>query len=280
MIIDAFPFFNEVELLSVRLLYLGPTVDQFLIIESTIDFSGKRRKLVLSENFIKNLPYAEKIKVITWDIKNPILWLFFKISSIAKYRKGLWQIQHFQRNLLCKSLKKYNSDDILIFGDLDEFPDSNFLGNKNNLYEILVKNEVSVFEQTLYYYNLKTVMSYSWRGTVMTKISSAIDKTPKILRKHRNIYPIAAKGWHFSYFGGIEKIKIKINAIADVEKLSKFKNLSKLDIEQKVNNAQDIYNREIVSGIHIDSPDIPSYLMSLMKEHLPSCIDIKVTNFD
>jgi len=43
LVIDAFLFFNELELLKTRLEYLGDSVDYFIIIEANIDFSGKKK---------------------------------------------------------------------------------------------------------------------------------------------------------------------------------------------------------------------------------------------
>jgi len=76
MIIDAFPFFNEIALLQVRLNYLGPAVDQFVIIESTIDFAGKRKELMLTKDFIQHLPYARKIRVLHWKPRFFLLIVF------------------------------------------------------------------------------------------------------------------------------------------------------------------------------------------------------------
>lgn len=40
-ILDAFLFYNELDLLKARLAYLGEHVDQFIITEANIDFAGK-----------------------------------------------------------------------------------------------------------------------------------------------------------------------------------------------------------------------------------------------
>ena len=43
MIIDAFSYFNEEELLELRLNYLGDLVDKFLIVEANITHQGKKK---------------------------------------------------------------------------------------------------------------------------------------------------------------------------------------------------------------------------------------------
>ena len=44
MLIDAFTYFNEKELVELRIKYLNPIVDHFVIIESNITFTGKEKK--------------------------------------------------------------------------------------------------------------------------------------------------------------------------------------------------------------------------------------------
>ena len=43
MLIDAFTFFNEKELVELRLKYLDSIVDYFVVIESNITFTGKKK---------------------------------------------------------------------------------------------------------------------------------------------------------------------------------------------------------------------------------------------
>ena len=45
MIFDCFPFFNELDLLEIRLRLLNETVDKFVLIESKRTFSLKKKKL-------------------------------------------------------------------------------------------------------------------------------------------------------------------------------------------------------------------------------------------
>ena len=43
MLIDAFTYFNEKELVELRLKYLNSIVDYFVVIESNITFTGKEK---------------------------------------------------------------------------------------------------------------------------------------------------------------------------------------------------------------------------------------------
>ena len=55
MLIDAFTYFNEKELVELRLKYLDPIVDCFVIIESNITFTGKEKKWNFPEILKKHL---------------------------------------------------------------------------------------------------------------------------------------------------------------------------------------------------------------------------------
>ena len=45
MIIDAFTFFNEKELVQLRIKYLNDLVDYFVIVEANTTHAGKKKKL-------------------------------------------------------------------------------------------------------------------------------------------------------------------------------------------------------------------------------------------
>ena len=43
MVYDCIPFFNELDILKLRLHILDPIVDQFVIEEATVTFSGEKK---------------------------------------------------------------------------------------------------------------------------------------------------------------------------------------------------------------------------------------------
>jgi beta-1,4-mannosyl-glycoprotein beta-1,4-N-acetylglucosaminyltransferase len=54
-------FFNELDLLELRLNILDPYVDYFVISEATITFSGKAKPLYYLENKIRFKKFEDKI---------------------------------------------------------------------------------------------------------------------------------------------------------------------------------------------------------------------------
>ena len=59
-VLDTFLFYNELDLLKVRLAYLGEHVDQFIITEANIDFAGKPKPFLLNTELIQSLPFFGK----------------------------------------------------------------------------------------------------------------------------------------------------------------------------------------------------------------------------
>jgi hypothetical protein len=60
-IVDAFPFFNEIEMLRVRLAELSPVVDKFILVESEMTHSGKPKELLFEQNREMFEPWLDKI---------------------------------------------------------------------------------------------------------------------------------------------------------------------------------------------------------------------------
>lgn len=242
-LVDTFLFFNELELLKVRLDYLGPIVKYFVISEANIDFSGRKKDFVLDKISIKNLPFSEKIiyQKVFINFYSPY-WIFTRIRYIGRKSKFLWKIQDYQRNALLGPLKKFEGDYAVMFGDLDEIPKLETIIDHSN------KNlpQPFSFEQKLFYYNLTNFAHESnWRGTIYSNLRYFVNIKPNKLRSEReNLPQIKDGGWHLSYFMSPSNISKKINAIADVEKLDN----KKIYIEklcELIKEGKDIFGRDL-----------------------------------
>ena len=60
-VIDVFPFFNELDLLEIRLNSLDPYVDCFILSEATKTFSGLDKPLYYQENKERFKKFSDKI---------------------------------------------------------------------------------------------------------------------------------------------------------------------------------------------------------------------------
>jgi len=266
-IIDSFLFFNEIDLLKVRLKYLGEHVDYFVISEANIDFSGKKKNLYLKD-IIATLPYAEKITyqpiyINLWSLE----WLLKRIRWITRPHKFLWKIQDAQRNSVLKTIKnKKIVSDYVLFGDLDEIPNVNFI--KELRQDQIQLQEPKTLRQRLFYYHPDVATHYEgWFGTICSPYQEFITSLPHRLRSNReNLSFIENGGYHLSYFMTPEDMKIKINAIANVERVHASKQLTTIDIQRLILDNKDLFGRNL--GFVKDSNFLPEELRNILQEYM------------
>lgn len=49
MVFDCIPFFNELDILKLRMEIMDPYVDYFVLEESTVTFSGEDKRMICTE---------------------------------------------------------------------------------------------------------------------------------------------------------------------------------------------------------------------------------------
>lgn len=111
---DCFTFFNELELLKVRLEELNDHVDYFVLVEAVETHRGDPKPLYFQENrhlFEKYLPRI--IHIIVTERLSP---------NQEDPVKGFWNREHLQREYIAKGLKNCEHLDIILISDLDEIP--------------------------------------------------------------------------------------------------------------------------------------------------------------
>jgi len=279
-LLDVFLFYNELDLLKARLEYLGPLVDHFIISEANVDFSGRPKEFLLSQELVNKLPFANKI-IYHREYLNlsSIPWLFKKLKYRNRITRYLWKIQDAQRNSTLIPLKSFSPNDIVIFSDLDEFPSEIAIEQGiQSLQACKTHNRephAYSLDQTFYYYNLNNAApEEKFYGSAITTLGTFRKHLPHRFRSGKNDFDhIASGGWHFSYFMDEEKILNKIYAISDVESLSAYKNITMEEIQQKILSGSDLYDR----GINLHKTEykkIPDAVIGVIQKYLPNCAKI------
>ncbi|MBI3510838.1 MAG: hypothetical protein HY064_09240 [Bacteroidetes bacterium] len=254
MIYDCFTFFNELDLLEIRLNILDGIVDKFVLVESTKTHQGKEKPLHFNENkkrFEKFFPKIIHIIVNTFP-ENP--------------SGNSWVLEHHQRNGILIGLKNSKPEDVVMISDLDEIPDP--------LQVMKHKDEsgVKIMRMRMFYYfiNCKNESegNYKWNGTVLIHRKD-IRNSVQVFREnsmklmawfhvktlHRLAWRIIFKlkgtkvkfinegGWHFSYLGGVDRIITKLESFAHTEyNKAEFKDPGK--IAEAIRNGRDIFGRD------------------------------------
>ena len=111
-IYDCFQYFNEENILDLRLNILAEEVDFFVIVESTTDHQGNAKKL----NFDKS-----KFK----KFEKKILYVVVEDTADTIKKPHLGQnslVERHQRNSIVRGLKNCADNDLIIISDVDEIP--------------------------------------------------------------------------------------------------------------------------------------------------------------
>lgn len=246
MIYDLFPFFNELDLLEIRLNALAPFVDRFVLCEMDVTHSGKPKPLFFEENQdrFKDFPITHIVAPpIGRDIQ----------IEMGKQSGDAWRLEHWQRECLMSGIDDAPGDAIILLSDLDEIP-------KLETYD---GNSEGAFKQKLYYYYVNCFTNTRlWKGTVATKRANI--STLSRVRNHRNVVPTINYdgGWHFSTLGTAADIRYKIESFAHTE-LNKPEYLDK--IPERLAKLQDPYGREFQDypeyRFTIEMPSGPKWLL-------------------
>lgn len=276
MIYDCFTFFNELELLDIRLNTLHEKVDKFVLVEATKTHQGKPKSLYYEEN--KRLFHKFKDKII-----------HIVVDDMPQYNgNNSWELEHFQRNSILKGLVNCTEDDCILISDVDEIPNLDAV-NFNNI----KKNTIYVLRQKMYYYYLNCINvsnneKYKWHGSCMYRYSKQYlpqqirDMSLKMqgLYDQRLVYRIYWNwiklweldikgwhlqfiengGWHFSYLGGIEKIIQKLESFAHVE-YNKIEYKDPNQLKYLIENGKDIFGRNFTYQFVPIDQTFPSYIL-------------------
>jgi len=269
-IYDCFPFFNELDLLEIRLNYLDPYVDYFVLCEAKVTFSGISKKLFYAENKDLFKKFEHKIIHVVVDDTPP------ELIGVDPFRTD----QH-QRNSVIKGLDNCSDDDIIITSDLDEFPNIERIKNLKDFYEPGVLFHLAQ-EMHYYYFNLREtsgkLLSHSgefqgvknkkWLGTKICNYGflkgPGVDQLrhPSMRDAGRRI---ADGGWHFTYVGGHkkttaqERVLLKIECAAHQEFNNSY---YKLNVNKNIEDNKDVFFRDSKFEVVELDNSFPDYIIN------------------
>lgn len=227
MIYDCIPFFNELDILKLRMHIMAPYVDKFVIEESTVTFSGEPKPMIFAENRGLFAEFEEKILYIAVD-NSPM-------SGVTTHERD-----YYQKNQLIKAMGDCKPEDIIIFSDVDEIP------NPKALTEVIAHFDTSKiyhFAQRMFYCFLNMeeisgnllsitgefpgIVRKQWLGTKVCSFGNLPKEGIVYLREISPEDPVSIRiadgGWHFGYMGGsgekdvAKRIGEKVQAAAHQE---------------------------------------------------------------
>lgn len=231
---DCIHFFNELDLLEIRLNVLDKHVDYFVIAEATITFNGKPKPLFYSENKSRFKRFHHKIIHYVIDdtpnshedlikrlyteknrLKKEILSYTLRTDNFKKHETH-WLREFYQKECIRIPIYNINEQDICIISDVDE------IWNPEKL-AIPVANELLIYKQMAFYYYLNNYANdfwwTGWTGSVSFLRKMLNEGSINHMRTHhKNNYVVVNNGgWHFTFQGGKEKIITKLESYGHQE---------------------------------------------------------------
>ena len=222
MIYDCFSFFNELDLLEIRLNVLKDVVDKFVLVEAGETHTGKPKPLFFKENKARFAEFGDRIVHVCIDR--------FPAGHDA------WWNENYQRNMILEGLAGAAPDDVVMISDMDEIPRPEIVS------VVARKGGVWRFNHISYGFYLNFI-DLRCRNMCGTKLLSYHDLTtgfdgvetnynefmPKDLNSGTTVTKIRRRhfppqkggerlvknaGWHFTCLGGAKALLAKMRAVA------------------------------------------------------------------
>lgn len=300
-IIDVSMFFNEVQLLEIRLSALIDQVDLFIVVESNQTFTGKFKEHILPQLSYLKAKYGKKLLFLSrnemfLDYKDILTKLKSKNSNFTiEETKHLIKIlkshNHYDKskiNLLLDSfqreacsiyIQRYcNKEDLVIFSDADELPDN--LNDINNYFLNKKLKPVSLLQHEFWYYP-NIFHASTWEGSVAGyahdfMVNSLNNFRIKNKSKRLNTITLSTfNGYHLTSMGGVEMLKKKIKNWTHQE----FNNFHILNsLEDKIIAGEDIFMRTtgtVTRLVKLQEFYSDHYRKAIMNNSIPMANDLK-----
>lgn len=287
-IVDTFPYFNEKELLELRIKLLYDHVDKFIICDANRTHSGKPKEFSAKKTLMElNLP-LEKIKVVEADL------------SIYDNDNYNWTRERAQRN---SAVKYIEPTDVCIVSDCDEIINPKYIDYYKN---IAIRNPNNILRIPMVFlhnradlevYNGNTNEPINWqcaflclkshlKNYTLSQIRESvafsnfegfvISEFPDLYAMDNGI--IENAGWHFSWMGNsntlIEKYKSgahandmvgSINMNPENEAIEFIKNFKPLengnDVLGRKNHILKNYNISLLPDLIFQLPNVANLLL-------------------
>ena len=273
---DCFNFFNELDILELRLNILYDVVDFFVIVESDLTHSGQKKPFHFEENKHRFSKFLDKIisyKIYdnpsdfvnlpkTQDVELQKIYDFMKTTKrFNPYFQPDYGRDFFQKESVRRALQNCDENDIIIISDADEIPDPKTL---KDIEKLDLDSIIYSLNQPMYCFYLNVLKENEWCGSKMGFYKNMKKYSFNEIRGDHSLSSTLPKaGWHFSFMGGEEMVKNKILSysardMVDDNVLSSIKN-------NMINNI-DPYFRSTLTKVDIQSTH-PKYILDNLEKY-------------
>jgi hypothetical protein len=228
-IYDCFSFYNELDLLELRLKELYDHVDHFVLVESSTTHQNNPKPYYFEENKQRYQQYLDKI-------------IHIKVDDMPM-SADTWVNERFQRDQVLRGLVDADEDDMVLLSDLDEFIRPEIVDEIRENPKNISGFRVPFFNFKLNYMLINHPESYHvWAVACKRKFL----EDPSAFRSMRfaltqmaynfeddDIRIYEHSGWHFTYFGNTDWVKNKLRNFAHAE-LNKDHVLDQIDVDAMI----------------------------------------------
>jgi beta-1,4-mannosyl-glycoprotein beta-1,4-N-acetylglucosaminyltransferase len=253
-VFDCFMFLNELDIIEMRMNILNDYVDYFVITESDLTFSGNEKPFIFEKHSDKFEKFKDKI------IYNKVI--------VPKNISITWDREIFQRNSSTNILKDYAENcDLILTSDADEIPSTEILEYIDDWYD---ENQLFHLQQKMFVYYLNNYSNDHWFGTRACSYGYLKNKTIDDIRQHTEDEDkligsiITNAGWHFTYLGGEDQIKIKINSFSHQEHNTEY---VRHNIKKSIDLNVDVFGRNSSYKVVEIDDTYPKYILDNFEKY-------------
>lgn len=256
---DCFSFFNELDLLELRLHELNDVVDVFVLSEARQTHSGKPKPLYFEENKQRFSQYLHKIKHIIVDFPET---------------EDSWDRERYQRDQIINVLRQCDDKDIIILSDIDEIVSAEAVKKYN------IEMGICAPKMRLFYYFVNCQAHGDWvKARILPfkaigpstlsefrgwRAPQSLWNTPDgvtIIKREQEIdHFIENGGWHFSFLGNPDSISYKIDSYVHHVEFNETYN-NKENIENSINSGSDVFGGNIDFSFTRIDETYPRYIL-------------------
>ena len=212
-IFDCFTFYNELDLLELRLRELYDYVDRFVLVEADRTFQNKSKPFYYQKNSERFSRWHDKITVVS-------------VRDMPQ-NTDTWGRERYQRDAIIHGLSGHaGPNDIVMIGDVDEIPRTETVEQLRHSAQSIWGFRMPLFNFKLNYMMYTQDYYTVWSGAIRRNLLNSpedfrrmrhvLNQCPYAFADH-NVQLIEHAGWHFTYFGSEEFAKTKIQSFAHDE---------------------------------------------------------------
>jgi hypothetical protein len=211
-IYDCFTFYNEFDLLELRLTELYNHVDHFVLVEGNTTYTSIPKPFLFEENRDRYAKWLDKI-------------IHIKVDDMPN-SPDAWVNDRFQRDQIFRGIKDADSDDLIMVSDLDEIIRPEAIEVMRNSEEDLFALRMPIFNFKLNYMKLNPDRYNIWGMAGRRHLFDHImpDAFRQLRFQFMNVNGVQNGcqivehgGWHFGYMGNKQWLLNKAKTFAHTE---------------------------------------------------------------